>query len=157
MFRQMHEEGEAAPETPARVANVGVIRGRWGEDVAAEWLRRGGCGIIERNVRPYARDRRLEIDIVAYDAQEDTIVFVEVKQHARRSEFQTRMRSVDRRKLQLLRRACNAWLRRNRWQGGYRFDVVEVYGEPGGARPEIDHVKRVRLFADPERFVDWEN
>ena len=157
MVKFMHEEGEAAPATPARAANVGVIRGKWGEDVAADWLRRRGCSIIERNARPYARDRRLEIDLVAYDAPEDTVVFVEVKQHARKSEYQTRMRSVNRRKLQLLRRACNAWLRRNRWRGGYRFDVVEVYGEPGGSRPEIDHVKRVRLFADRERFVDWES
>ena len=151
------EEGAPAPETPPRECNVGVIRGQWGEDVAADWLRGEGYVVVERNVRPNPRDRRLEIDLVVYDREHDLIVFVEVKQHARRSEYQRRLRSVDRRKFVTLRRACSAWLRRNRWRGGYRFDVVEVYGEPGSRRPpEVDHVRHVRLFSPPETFVNWE-
>jgi Holliday junction resolvase-like predicted endonuclease len=148
LFRKRHD---------AQDGNVGVIRGRWGEDIASEWLRAQGYCIVDRNVRPCVRDRRLEIDIVAYDREQDVIAFVEVKQHARRAALQRRIRSVDRRKLSILRRACRAWLRRNRWGGGYRFDVIEVYGAPDSrARPEIDHVKRVRLFTDRERFVNWE-
>ena len=55
-----------------------------------------------------------------------------------------------------LRRACNAWRRRNRWHGCYRFDVDEVFGEPGCARPEVDHVRGVRLFTRADRFVAWD-
>ena len=138
--------------------NVGVRNGAWGEDVAVEFLRVHGYEIVGRNVRPCSRDRRLEIDVVAYDRMYDVIAFVEVKQHAERSPLARRIRSVNRHKLDLLRRACRTWLAKERWRGGYRFDVIEVYGSPGkGVRTEIDHVPGVRLFERPARFVDWNN
>ena len=129
--------------------------GAWGEDVAAEYLRRGGFEIIERNTQPVRDDQRLEIDIVAWERKTDTIVFVEVKQHATLSPYARRLRSVDRRKRENLRRACNAWRRTNRWHGAYRFDVIEIYGTPDGGRPVIDHIERVELFARRGRFVKW--
>ena len=136
--------------------NVGVEHGRWGEDVASEFLRVHGYEIVERNVRPCRRDRRIEIDIVAYDRLYDVMVFVEVKQHAKRSDRARRLASVDRRKLDLLRRGCRAWMRGVHWQGGYRFDVIEVYGAPRSpGAPEIDHIPNVRLFVKGDRFVDW--
>jgi len=134
--------------------NIGVEHGAWGEDVAVERLRQEGLVIVDRNVRP-CRDRRLEIDIIAYDREADAMVFVEVKQHAAHASAERRIRSVDAEKMRRLRRACNAWRRGNRWQGGYRFDVVEIFGMPGG-RPEIDHVRQVNLFQIAERFVHWE-
>ena len=147
---------ESAMRRPHETGNVGVEHGRWGEDVAAAALRRKGYVIVERNVHPCARDRRLEIDIVAYDREADAMVFVEVKQHCERSPLQRRLRSIDKRKLRNLRRVFNAWRRVNRWNGAYRFDVVEVYGEPGSGRPEVDHVERVRIFGTAERFVRWD-
>jgi len=135
--------------------NLGVRHGEWGETVAVEHLRRHGFEIIERNVRPVERDRRLEIDIVAWERVSDTLVFVEVKQHKRVSPYARRLSRVDRRKRANLRRACNAWRRVNRWSGGVRFDVVEVYGIPEGGRPVIDHICGVQLFGKPERFVRW--
>ena len=135
--------------------NIGRRNGAWGEDVAAEHLRRSGFEIIERNIRPVAKDGRLEIDIVAWDRASDTMVFVEVKQHSRLSPYARRLQSVDRRKRQNLRRACGAWRRVNRWLGAYRFDVVEVYGEPGGGRPVVDHIRNVALFPPRERFIKW--
>lgn len=141
---------------PEREANVGVRHGRWGEDVAAEILRREGYEILERNVRPCRHDRRLEIDIVAYDPRRDLLVFVEVKQHKGHSARERRLRSVDRRKKELLRTACRSWLAKNRWRGSFRFDVVEVYGAPESAgRAEADHIERVRLFEREPRFVNW--
>lgn len=135
--------------------NVGVAHGAWGEDVAAEYLRRGGFEIVERNTRPVERDSRLEIDLVAWDRKADTMVFVEVKQHATLSSYARRLRSVDRRKRENLRRACNAWRRTNKWHGAYRFDVIEIYGTPEGGRPVIDHIEHVELFARRGRFVKW--
>ena len=76
--------------------NVGVRNGDWGERVAAEFLRRGGYEIIERNARPVERDLRYEIDIVAWERSSDTMVFFEVKQHATVSPFSRRMRSIRR-------------------------------------------------------------
>lgn len=141
------------PETVA--ANVGVAHGSWGEAVAAEFLRRGGFEIVDRNSRPVEADQRLEIDLVAWDSKTDTMVFVEVKQHASLSPYARRLRSITRRKRENVRRACNAWRRMNRWHGAYRFDVVEVYGTPEGGHPVIDHIEHVELFARRDRFVKW--
>jgi len=135
--------------------SVGARHGAWGEDVAAEYLRRGGFEIVERNVCPVARDGRLEIDLVAWERRTDTMVFVEVKQHASLSLYARRLRSVNRRKKENLRRACNAWRRSNKWHGAYRFDVIEIYGVPEGGAPVIDHIANVELFTRHERFVKW--
>ena len=131
-------------------ANVGVTRGAWGEDVAADFLRRRGYLIVDSNACPVEKDRRLEIDLVAWDEATDTMVFVEVKQHATLTPYGRRLRSVDRSKRVNLRRACNAWRRVN-----FRFDVIEIYGTPEGGRPVIDHIEKVNLFAKPNRFVKW--
>ena len=90
--------------------NVGVEHGAWGEDVAVEYLRIHGYEIVDRNVHPCRRDRRLEIDVIAYDRMFDVMAFVEVKQHARRSPYARRLQSVTRHKKDLLRRACRTWL-----------------------------------------------
>ena len=135
--------------------NVSVLHGEWGEDVAVQFLRRAGYEIIERNSRPVKKDRRLDIDIVAYDLRNNSVVFVEVKQHAKHSPFEKRLRSVDRRKKNNLLRACNAWRWKNSWRGSFRFDVVEVFGSPG-EKSEVDHIPHVELFADKERFVRWD-
>ena len=137
-------------------ANVGVTRGAWGEDVAADFLRRRGYLIVDSNACPVEKDRRLEIDLVAWDEATDTMVFVEVKQHATLTPYGRRLRSVDRSKRVNLRRACNAWRRVNKWRGSFRFDVIEIYGTPDGGRPVIDHIEKVNLFAKPNRFVKWD-
>ena len=137
------------------IDNVGVINGAWGEDVAVDFLRRNGFEIIERNACPVKKDGRLEIDIVAWDRNSDTMVFVEVKQHSRISSYSRRLRSVDKRKRQNLCRACNAWRWMNSWQGAYRFDVIEVYGVPDEGSPIIDHIDHVELFPKKGRFVKW--
>jgi len=138
------------------VANVGARNGSWGEDVAAEHLRRDGYQIVDRNSRPVARDRRLEIDLVAWDPKADAMVFVEVKQHAAIPTYGQRLSRVNRRKKANLRRACCAWRRANKWHGDFRFDVIEIYGTPEGGRPVVDHIEKVNLFADPSRFVKWD-
>lgn len=140
---------------PPEAVNLGVRHGAWGETCAVEYLRLKGYEILDRNVHPVARDRRLEIDIVAYELASDTLVFVEVKQHAAVSPFQRRLRAIDRRKRLNLKRAFNAWRLVNRWEGGYRFDVIEIYGTPGRVRPVVDHIEGVDLLAPREKQVHW--
>ena len=136
--------------------NVGLVHGNWGEDRAVEYLRARGYIILERNARPCPWDGRYELDIIAYERESETAVFVEVKQHLARSPYQHRLRSICRHKRELLRTAARSWLRSNRWESGYRFDVIEVYGDPeSSAEPEIDHIERVQLFEDAKKFVDW--
>lgn len=138
-----------------RPKNIGCVRGEWGEAVATEYLRRGGYEIIERNARPKVDDARLEIDVIAWHRATDTMVFVEVKQHAHVSKYARRLQCIDKRKKENLRRACNAWLKLNKWRGARRFDVIEIYGVPEGGRPVIDHIVGVELFARPGRFIKW--
>ena len=140
---------------PREGVNLGVRHGAWGEAVAVRHLRRAGFVIVDRNARPVERDGRLEIDIVAWDRKADVMAFVEVKQHAEISPYARRLQSVDRRKKLNLRRACRAWRRINRWDGAYRFDVIEIYGTPEGGEPVIDHIRDVELFAKRGRFVNW--
>ena len=140
---------------PRKADNVGVLHGLWGEAVAVDHLRRHGYEIVDRNSRPVEKDERLEIDIVAWDRKKDAMVFVEVKQHAEPSPYARRLQSVNRRKRMNLRRACNAWRRTNKWHGAFRFDVIEIYGVPGGGEPVIDHIPDVELFAKRGRFVNW--
>lgn len=137
------------------VENISRVHGRWGENVAAEFLRRGGYEILERNSRPVKRDSRLEIDIVARHRKTDTLVFIEVKQHSFFSPYARRMRSVGKDKLHNLKIACNIWRLRKKWQGAYRFDIIEIYGRPGEDEPIIDHIPQVELFPRKGRFVKW--
>lgn len=125
--------------------------GDWGEAKAAEQLRCEGLEIVECNSRPAVYDRRLEIDIVAYDPAMDTMVFVEVKQHGTHMEGEGVLRGITERKRRNLRQAFGAWRSVNKWYGLCRFDVVEVYGRPGCSKPEIEHVKGVSLLPRRQR------
>ena len=136
--------------------NRSVAHGNWGENVATDFLRLHGYEILERNSRPCRFDHRLEIDIVAYEISTDTLVFVEVKQHSARSGTQRRLRSVNRNKRKNLRVAFNTWRRANAWETGYRFDVIEIYGTPLTANPEIDHIQNIQLFTPQQKFVKWD-
>jgi putative endonuclease len=95
--------------------------GRYGEETAAEHLRRKGFEVIARNVRtPFG-----EIDLIALD--DDVVVFVEVKARRRRSGPLDALEAVDRRKQQRLSRLALMFLARAGWlERRARFDVVAV-------------------------------
>jgi putative endonuclease len=116
--------------------------GRWGEAVAARELQRRGLLILGRGVRV---GRRGELDLVARDGA--VLVFVEVK--TRRSEaFGRPVDAVDSDKRRTLSRAACGYVRR--LQGptpAFRFDVVEVIGEPGAGEPKVRVVQNA-FFLD---------
>ena len=142
------------PRAPNQArGEVSALHGRWGENMAILHLVRSGWMVVDRNVRPCARDRRCEIDAIVSSRDRKTIVFVEVKTHARRSSWANMLWGVDRRKRSNLLRACTNWIMKNKWHGNFRFDVVEVYGAPGAPEPpEIQHIENVRLFPAKWRF-----
>lgn len=135
-----------------RRGELSAARGRWGERVAADYLRGLGWRVLERNARPCRGDRRCEIDLVLGSGDGRSVVFVEVKTHQARSPRASRLWCVDRRKKNALLRACTNWILRRRWHGNFRFDVVEIYGMPAGGEPEIDHIENVPLFPPKWRF-----
>lgn len=123
--------------------------GKWGEDVAARYLKKQGMKILDTRVRV---GRRAELDIVA--REDETLVFVEVKTRA--SERMGRpLDAVKKDKRAILGRAAWGYMRRLKRKPPYfRFDVVEVVGVEGGDDPEVRHIPNA--FTLPPRYrVPW--
>lgn len=118
-----------------------------GEVRAAAWLERERrCRIVARNWRN-PRDRREEIDLVAWDGP--ALVFVEVKTRAPDARVPG-YHAVDRRKKRVLLRAARAYLLRlPERPATVRFDIVEVEA-PGGPGAAVRHFEHVPLF--PRHF-----
>lgn len=114
--------------------------GLWGERQAESHLRARGFKILGRRVKVGLRD---EIDLVAREYE--ALVFVEVK--TRKSEsFGRPFESVDKRKRHALSRAAVRYLQRLKQPVNFRFDVVEVIGEPDGGDPVVRHIENAFLL-----------
>jgi len=109
--------------------------GKYGEKVAAAWLRSQRCRILATNFRG---PRGGEIDIVA--RQGKLLLFVEVK--TRRGNPKIRpFDAVNKEKIALIERGANAWLRQlGTRRLAWRFDVIEVLLDEGKA-PQINQIK----------------
>lgn len=111
--------------------------GRYGEQVAADFLSGQGLEILERNWR--CRDG--EIDVVARSGS--TLVIVEVKTRSSVG-YGLPAEAVDRRKAGRLRRLALLWIEQHRdaypsWPA-IRFDVLAVVRCPGRG-PSITHIE----------------
>ena len=112
--------------------------GRWGESVAADYLRKKGYHIIAHDWRSGHRD----IDLVAMDGA--VMVFVEVKTRTRRIGSEPEM-AVDRKKLINLQRAIFHYIHMRHAKNEFRFDIVVVIGKDEVVT-EITHWKDVNLY-----------
>lgn len=99
-------------------------RGNWGEEKAANFLKRRGYKIIDRN----CRYRQGEIDIVAQ--KNDLIVFVEVKLR-KNADYAEAREFVTPAKQQRVIAAAQMWLQQNDCELQPRFDVMEIYAPNG--------------------------
>lgn len=100
--------------------NERLYLGRKGEDIAAEYLEKNGCRILERNFRC----RYGEIDIIAMDGS--TLCFVEVKTRSRVS-FGLPCQAVDWKKEQHIMRCAYCYMRESEAEcSGIRIDIVEI-------------------------------
>ncbi len=106
--------------------------GKAGEDMAAEYLKKKGYRILERNWR-FGRN---EIDIVARDG--NIVVIAEVKTRSS-SFFAEPETAVTRDKQRILVRSANAYVRYNRINLEVRFDVIAILFSPGGE--QINHIE----------------
>ena len=112
------------------------LKGRWGEDLAADYLRRKGFAIKAANWR----SRFGEIDLIAED---DTyLCFVEVKLR-KSAAYGSAAAFVDGRKQAKLRSAAMLYLSGRPTELQPRFDVIEIYAPQGEAtrNPEIIHLE----------------
>ena len=112
------------------------LSGRWGEALAAEYLRKKHYEIVASGYRC----RFGEIDLIAQNRQ--YIVFVEVKLR-KSAEFGRAMEYVDARKQSRIRTTAEIYLSEHETALQPRFDVVEIYAPPGPEtkRPELYHLE----------------
>lgn len=122
------------PSSPPRTGNKGT--GELGEEVAANFLISRGFRIMERNFRCKGG----EVDIIARDPGDKSLVFIEVK--ARRGlSYGVPQLAVTPFKQRQISKAALTWLGRNRLHDtNARFDVIAILLHTGGLHA-IDHIK----------------
>ena len=112
------------------------LLGRWGETLAAEFLRKKGYRMVGMGFH----SRFGEIDIIAENKK--YIVFAEVK--LRKSDsFAEAREFVTKSKQQKLIMAAKSWLMLHETEKQPRFDVIEIYAPEGTAtsKPIINHIE----------------
>ena len=112
--------------------------GKWGEDLAAEYLERKGYTIIERDWKSGRRD----LDIIAQDGE--VIVFVEVKTR-RNSLYGQPEEAVDYHKLHSLQQAISHYVKFRNIRQEIRFDIISIVGTTD-TEPDIQHIQDVALL-----------
>lgn len=109
--------------------------GRRGEDLAAAYLKKQGCRIIDRNVNtPFG-----ELDIICRD--KSVIVFVEVKTRSSNA-FGRPYEAVGPDKQRRIARSASHWLAAKKWTDKpARFDVISVtVRETEKGKVDIEHL-----------------
>ena len=106
------------------------------EEQAAEFLKREGCEILERNFR----GTRGEIDLIVRDGR--YLVFVEVK-YRKNADSGFPEEAVDYRKQRIISRVAQEYLLKKRLSESTpcRFDVVAICGE------RVCHIKNAFEYA----------
>lgn len=112
------------------------LLGRWGEEVAADCLRRKGYRLLAANWRC----RFGEVDLIAADRQ--YLCFVEVKLR-KNDGFGGAGAAVTAAKQDKLRATAQLYLAQNPTRLQPRFDVIEVYAPQGTdtPRPTVRHLE----------------
>lgn len=110
------------------------MTGAEGEKIAADFLSKQGCRILERNFRTALG----EIDLIAQDGK--TLIFVEVKARSG-ARFGVPQMAVDLRKQSKMNRVALLYLSQKKIEGREcRFDVIAITQRLNGD-PAIEHFK----------------
>ena len=113
------------------------VTGKYGEDLACEYLKKLNYIIIERNFSCYQG----EIDIVAKDTRKNELVFIEVKTRTS-FKYGSPIDAVDKNKQNHLFKACQYYLYKYHLNHLYvRVDVIEIFVQNNV--PCIHHVKQI--------------
>ena len=112
------------------------LLGRWGEGVAAEYLRRKRYTSTAANYRC----RFGAIDLIAENRKYLLFVEVTLRKNAR---FAEAMEFVDAKKQERIRQTAELYLAEHETQKQPRFDVIEIYAPEGmqTQNPRIRHLE----------------
>lgn len=111
--------------------------GRWGENLACQYLKANHYDIIERNFWC----RQGEIDIIAKDIKKKETVFIEVKT---RSNFKygNPAQAVNKEKQRHIKQVMKYYINRNHLKNeAIRIDVIEIYIKKSNY--QINHIKQI--------------
>ena len=111
--------------------------GENGENIAAEYLKKKGYKIIERN-RHFSRS--CEIDIIALD-KKNTLVFVEVK--TRKTDLcGNPLEAITKTKYNHIKTGLYSYLEENPQYKKYRIDAISIILKP---TMQINHLENIWL------------
>ena len=111
-----------------------IIKGKKGEDLAAEFLEKQGFKLIKRNWR---FSRIGEIDIIAEDG--DTLVFVEVKTRTSMC-FGHPIEAISPKKLNTIQKLAEIYINTKTIKE-YKSFRIDIIGILMGKEPDITHLK----------------
>ena len=112
--------------------------GTWGEDCAADFLKRQGYVILERDWRN-GRSHR-DIDIICLTPDRTTMVFVEVKSRTP-EQLRDPEDAVDRKKIRRIGGAADEYVKMHDVTVALRFDIVAIVGQKDSPNPQINHIE----------------
>ena len=109
--------------------------GKWGEDLAEEYLIKKGYTICERDWHLGKRD----LDIIAYTEDTLTIVFVEVKTR-RWDDVMDPTDAVNIQKIRSIGFCANAYIKEFNIDLDMRFDIITIVGD-ASSEIKINHIE----------------
>lgn len=110
--------------------------GRWGENIASQYLEQNNYKVIDRNFLC----RQGEIDIIAKDISKKELVFIEVKTRSN-LKYGNPADSVNKTKQKHITQAIRYYIFKNNIKNiPIRIDVVEVYIVQNC---KINHIKQI--------------
>jgi len=111
-------------------------RGKWGEELALEYLKRNNYVEVAQGFR----SRFGEIDLIVRNSE--FLVFVEVKLR-KNADFAYAREYVGKAKQRKMTTTANLWLAMHNTRLQPRFDVIEIYAPEGenNVTPEIIHIE----------------
>lgn len=112
--------------------------GKWGEDYAAEYLRKKGYIIMECDWT-FGRSKR-DIDIICKTSDMTTVVFVEVKARAN-DDVTSPEDAVDIRKMRHLMVAADEYVKSHDISEELRFDIVTIVGKRNSKQIKVNHIE----------------
>lgn len=111
--------------------------GKWGENLACQYLEKRNYEVIERNFRCHYG----EIDIIARDIRKNEFVFFEVKTRSN-LKYGNPVEAVTKQKQRHIKKAVNYFIYKSHLESQkIRVDVIEVFIKKEKAK--VHHIKQI--------------